>query len=135
MEVAVLPECRFCMPAPESHRSVASLDLSASWQSHIPFGWSFSCQGSVGFYLPLTYQVVTKKTKCAKDFSELSNCLHLRLHFYIGSDIVQTTKTFSLTTITGTKILFWSIKNRTNLLTITTCTVISICTIFFLSLL
>ena len=37
MEVAVLPERRFCVPAPESHRSVALLGLSASWQSHIPF--------------------------------------------------------------------------------------------------
>ena len=112
---AALPERRFCMPAPESHRSVASLDLSASWRSHIPFGRLFICQGSSGFYLPLTCQVVTEKTKCAKDFSELSNCLHLRLHFSIGSEIVQTTKTFSLT--------------------ITTRTEISICTIFFISLL
>ena len=52
MEVAVLPERRFCMPAPESHRGVASLDLSASWRSHIPFGRSFSCQGAWGLFSP-----------------------------------------------------------------------------------
>ena len=37
---AVLPEI---VPAPESHRNVASL---VSSQSHITFGRSFSCQGS-----------------------------------------------------------------------------------------
>ncbi len=30
------------VPAPESHRSVALLSLSASWQSRIPFGRSFN---------------------------------------------------------------------------------------------
>ena len=41
--VAALPERRFCVPAPESHRSVAVL---VSSHSHIPFGRLFSCQGS-----------------------------------------------------------------------------------------
>ena len=108
MEVAVLPERRFCVPAPDSHRSVASLDLSASWRSHIPFGRLFSCQESAGFYLSLTYQVVTKKTKCTKDFSKLSDCLHLHLHFSIGTEIGQTTKTFSLTTLMA-KNSAWSV--------------------------
>ena len=38
---AVLPECRFSIPAPVSHRSVAKLISSLS---HIPFGRSFSFQ-------------------------------------------------------------------------------------------
>ena len=33
--------CRFCMPAPESHRSVTAL---VSSHSHIPIGRLFSCQ-------------------------------------------------------------------------------------------
>ena len=37
--------CLYACPG-GSLRSVASLGLSASWQSHIPFGRSFSCQGS-----------------------------------------------------------------------------------------
>ena len=40
---AALPERRFCVPAPESHRNVAVLVSSLS---HIPFGRLFSCQGS-----------------------------------------------------------------------------------------
>ena len=35
------------VPAPESHRSVASLTLARSWQSHIPFGSLFSFQGTM----------------------------------------------------------------------------------------
>jgi len=42
MFFAALPERRFFVPAPESHRSVALLSLSASWQSRIPFGRSFN---------------------------------------------------------------------------------------------
>jgi len=38
---AAVPECRFSIPAPEFHRSVASL---LSSQGHIPFGRSFSFQ-------------------------------------------------------------------------------------------
>ena len=95
--VAALPERRFCVPAPESHRSVASLCLSASWRSHIPFGRLFSCKGSrranalhlfrttgwentpmlskkVSFFLqdrnvPLTITTGTEKSICAKVFS------------------------------------------------------------------
>ena len=37
--------CLYACPG-GSLRSVASLGLSASWQSHIPFGRSFSCQVS-----------------------------------------------------------------------------------------
>ena len=38
--LGVLPEHRFCIPAPDSHRSVA---LLVSSQNHIPFRRSFSC--------------------------------------------------------------------------------------------
>lgn len=38
---AAFSECRFSIPAPESHRSVAKLISSLS---HIPFGRSFSFQ-------------------------------------------------------------------------------------------
>ena len=38
---AAFSECRFSIPAPESHRSVAKLISSLS---HIPFGWLFSFQ-------------------------------------------------------------------------------------------
>ena len=43
---------------------------------------------------PLNFLLVGKKSKWTKDFSKLSNCLHLCLHFFIGTEIVQTTKTF-----------------------------------------
>ena len=42
---AVFSECRFSVPAPESHRSVVLLaPIGGSWQNHIPFGRSFSFQ-------------------------------------------------------------------------------------------
>jgi len=91
---AALSERRFCVPAPESHRSVAAL---VSSRSHIPFGRLFSCQGSqranalhlfrttgcqnttllskkVSFFLqvrnvPLTITTGTEKSICAKVFS------------------------------------------------------------------
>ncbi len=40
---AVLPECRFSMPALDFHHSVVSLISS---QNHIPFRRSFSCQSA-----------------------------------------------------------------------------------------
>ena len=52
---AVSPEI---VPAPESHRSVFTLDLSRSWRS-ITFGRSFSCQGAREKNIP---QGVTFKT-------------------------------------------------------------------------
>ena len=43
----VFSESRFSVPAPESHRSVASLAPVRAWQSHIQFGSLFSFQGTM----------------------------------------------------------------------------------------
>ena len=100
---AAFPERRFCIPAPESHRSVAALISS---RSHIPFGRLFSCQGSRRAFMCPHLSSSNEKNKTGERFFfhfSSSNgfpilyegfCF-LPFHFFIGTKKIEIADLFS----------------------------------------